>query len=42
MLGTLKVSPANDKLRFSPLPSMMKPSKNLKFRVAEQRRELPL
>ena len=41
MLGTLKVSPANYKLRFSPLPSM-KPSKNLKFRVAEQRRELPL
>ncbi len=36
---TLKVSPANYKLRFSPLPSM-KPSKKLKFRVAEQRREL--
>ena len=37
---TLEVSPANYKLRFSPLPSM-KPSKNLKFRIAEQKRELP-
>ena len=36
---TLKVSPANYKLRFSPLPSM-KPSKKLKFHIAEQRREL--
>ena len=36
---TLEVSPANYKLRFSPLPSM-KPSKKLKFRIAEQRREL--
>ena len=37
--STLEVSPANYKLRFSPLPSM-KPSKKLKFHVAEQRREL--
>ena len=35
---TLKVSPANYKLRFSPLPSM-KPSKKLKFVISEQRRE---
>ena len=38
---TLKVSPVNYKLRFSPLPSM-KPSKKLKFHIAEQRRELPV
>ncbi len=38
---TLKVSPANYKLRFSPLPSA-KPSKKLKFHIAEQRRELPV
>ena len=38
---TLKVSPANYKLRFSPLPSA-KPSKKLKFYIAEQRRELPV
>jgi cytochrome P450 len=37
---TLKVSPANYKLRFSPIPSM-KPSKKLKFLIAEQRRERP-
>ena len=37
---TLEVSPANYKLRFSPLPSM-KPSKKLKFHIAEQKRELP-
>ena len=37
---TIEVSPANYKLRFSPLPSM-KPSKKLKFHIAEQRRELP-
>ena len=37
----LKVSPANYKLRFNPLPSM-KPSRKLKFLVAEQRRELPV
>ena len=37
---TIEVSPANYKLRFSPLPSM-KPSKKLKFLIAEQRRELP-
>ena len=36
---TIEVSPANYKLRFSPLPSL-KPSKKLKFRIAEQRREL--
>ena len=35
----LEVSPANFKLGFSPLPSN-KPSKKLKFRIAEQRREL--
>ena len=35
----LEVSPANYKLKFSPIPSL-KPSKKLKFRVAEQRREL--
>ncbi len=35
----LEVSPANYKLKFSPLPSM-KPSKKLKFRVSEQRREI--
>ena len=38
---TLKVSPANYKLRFSPLPSM-KPSKKLMFLIAEQKRELPV
>ena len=37
---TLKVSPENFKLRFNPLPSM-KPSKKLKFLIAERRRELP-
>ncbi len=36
----LKVSPADYQLRFDPLPSM-KPSKKLKFLIAEQRRELP-
>ena len=36
----IKVSPADYKLKFSPLPSM-KPSKKLKFLIAEQRRELP-
>ena len=36
---TLEVSPADYKLRVSPLPSM-KPSKKLKFHIAEQRREL--
>ena len=35
----IKVFPENYKLRFSPLPSM-KPSKKLKFLIAEQRREL--
>ena len=37
---TLKVSPANYKLRISPFPSLS-PSKKLKFRIAEQVRELP-
>ena len=37
---TLKVSPENFKLRFNPLPSM-KPSKKLKFLIAERKRELP-
>ncbi len=37
----LKVSPANYKLRFDPLPSM-KPSKKLHFLIAEQRREVPV
>ena len=36
---TLEASPANYKLRFSPFPSM-KPSGKLKFRIAEQKREL--
>ena len=36
---TLEVSPANYKFRISPFPSM-KPSMKLKFRIAEQRREL--
>ena len=37
----IEVSPAkyNNKLRFSPFPSL-KPSKKLKFRITEQRREL--
>ena len=38
---TLEVSPANYKLKFSPLPSL-KPSKKLKFRIAEQRHEIPV
>ncbi len=38
---TLKVSPENYQLGFSPLPSM-KPNKKLKFLIAEQRRELPV
>ena len=37
---TLKVSPSDYELRFSPLPSM-KPNKKLKFLIAEQRHELP-
>lgn len=36
---TLKVSPPNFKLKFNPLPSL-KPSKKLKFLIAEQRRDL--
>ena len=36
---TIKVSPDNFKFRFNPIPSM-KPSKKLKFLIAEQRREL--
>ena len=38
---TLKVSPTNYQLRFSPLPSL-KPSRNLKFHIAEQKHELPV
>ena len=38
---TIEVAPANYTLRFDPLPSM-KPSKKLKFRIAGQRRELPV
>ncbi len=37
---TVKVSPENFRFRFNPFPSM-KPSKKLKFRIAEQVRELP-
>ena len=37
----LEVRPSNYKFKFSPLPSM-KPSKKLKFLVAEQRREIDL
>ncbi len=36
----IEVFPANYKLRFNPLPSL-KPSKKLKFRIAERRREIP-
>ena len=36
---TLKVSPPNFKLRINPLPSL-KPSKKLRFLIAEQRRDL--
>ncbi len=35
----IEMSPANYKLRFNPFPSL-KPSKKLKFRITEQRREL--
>ena len=38
---TIEVSSANYKLSFNPIPST-KPSKKLKFRVVEQRRELPV
>ncbi len=38
---TLEVSPRNYKLRISPFPSLS-PNKRLKFRIAEQVRELPL
>ena len=37
----IEVSPSNYKLRFSPIPSM-KPNKKLKFRIAGQRRPLPV
>ena len=37
----LQVSPENFKIRFNPIPSL-KPSKKLKFHVAEQRRELKI
>ncbi len=36
---TLEVSPTNYTLLFNPLPSM-KPSRKLRFRIAEQRRKL--
>ena len=36
---TLEIAPAKYKLKISPFPSMS-PRKNLKFRIAEQRREL--
>lgn len=38
---TLEVSPRNYKLRISPFPSLS-PNKKLKFRIAEQVRELPV
>ncbi len=38
---TLEVSPKNYKLRINPFPSMS-PNRKLKFRVAEQARELPV
>ncbi len=38
---TVEVAPANFRFRFNPFPSM-KPSKKLKFRIAEQVRELPV
>ena len=38
---TLKVTPDNYELRFSPLPSM-KPSKKLRFEIIEQRHTLPV
>ena len=37
----IEVYPENYSLKFNPLPSM-KPSSKLKFRIAEQRRELPV
>ena len=38
---TLEVHPANFKLKINPLPSM-KPSKKLKFLVAEKRRAVKI
>ena len=38
---TLRVYPEDYELRISPFPSM-KPSKKLKFHIAEQKRELPI
>jgi len=38
---SIKVSPDNYKLGFSPLPSM-KPNRKLKFLIAERRREIPV
>ena len=38
---TLEVSPSNYKLKISPFPSLSL-SKKLKFRIAEQRHELPV
>jgi cytochrome P450 len=37
---TISASPSDYELRFNPIPSM-KPTKKLKFHIAEQRRELP-
>ena len=37
----LEVVPTNYKLKISPIPSL-KPSPKLKFRVAQQRRQLPV
>ncbi len=37
---TISVAPSDYELRFNPVPSM-KPTKKLKFHIAEQRRELP-
>ena len=38
---TLEVDPANYKLRVSPFPTLS-PTRKLKFRIAEQRRDLPV
>ena len=38
---TLELTPANYKLGFDPFPSMS-PNRKLKFRITEQRRELPV
>ena len=38
---TLEIAPENYKLKISPVPSMS-PSKKLKFKIVEQRHELPV